>query len=222
MAVAVFVGSLAAAPAAFAYIPGDGKGSSASDCFSGLEGYDARDLSPFGRRGKPAIQCTDGDTCDLDGSVNGSCQFSIAIAVNKGGVAGCTPKPLSKVKVRTRPRVFPTSASVHLPLDGSSAVSAFIDFPVPMRGFGTATPKSGKGLVFLFARQRKDDAPKDRDRFRFVCNPTAPDGTLFKCSAPCSARDETPLRGPAAWRHFGNPACIFYSAPDPRPRKSAL
>jgi len=160
------------ATGASAYIAGDGKGKLEYDCFVGLEGYDAGDQTPFGKKGKPAIQCTDGAPCDLDGQVNGSCQFSIAVAVNQGGVSGCTPAPLKKVtaKAKTKGTKIDFKTSFTPPLDGSSGVSTFVSFPVLTKKFGTPKEKLGKGTVKLKAVK-----PKDSDKFVFVCNPN--DGT---------------------------------------------
>jgi hypothetical protein len=181
IALALFFGSVGAAPDAFAYISGDGRGNPASDCFIGLEGYDPIDQSFVGRRAKPVIRCTDGDECDLDGSVDGACRFSIAVAVNRGGVDGCTPGALAEVKAKakTAGTEIRFDTIFQPPLDGSSAVSGFVDFPVLVRKFATASARPGKGVVSVLARR-----PKDKDRFRFVCTPGFPDGDPPKCITP--------------------------------------
>jgi hypothetical protein len=181
IALALFFGSVGAAPNAFAYISGDGRGNPASDCFIGLEGYDPIDQSFVGRSAKPVIQCTDGDECDLDGSVNGACRFSIAVAVNRGGVDGCTPRVLAKVKAKakTAGTEIRFDTIFQPPLDGSSAVSGFVDFPVLVKKFGTAMAKPGKGVVSVLARR-----PKDQDRFGFVCKPGFRDGNPPTCITP--------------------------------------
>jgi len=153
-----------------AYIAGDGKGKPEYDCFIGLEGYSPDDQTPYDKKGKKlAIQCTDGEACDLDGAVNGSCQFSVAVSVNKAGVDGCTPAPLKKVVAKAKAKGvkldFYTTAPA--PLDGSSAVSAFLAFNVQHKKFGKAKPKLGKGKVSLKAVK-----PKDADKFTFICNPS--------------------------------------------------
>ena len=141
MAAALFLGLAAGAPDASAYISGDGKGKPEADCFVGLEGYDSGDQSPFGKKGKPAIQCTDCDpACDLDevSSPNGSCVFSIAVRMNDGGVSSCTPAPLKKVKAKakTKGTKINFGTTFQPPLDGSSATSAFVNFPVLVKKFG--------------------------------------------------------------------------------------
>ena len=94
------------------YIPGDDKGKPEANCAVGLAGYHSDDQTPFGRKGTPAIQCTDCDPSrDLDGVAepNGSCTFSIAVRVNDAGVDGCTPTPLKKVKAKAKTKTATTS-----------------------------------------------------------------------------------------------------------------
>jgi hypothetical protein len=45
------------------------------------------------------IRCADGDPCDLDGTVNGSCQFAVAVCANSTADARCTLDGVQSIKV---------------------------------------------------------------------------------------------------------------------------
>jgi len=176
MAGAFMLGSAAIAPSAHAYIEGDGKGKPEADCFVGLEGYDEDDLSGYGKKAKPAIQCTDCDpSCDLDGvaEANGSCTFSIAVRVNDAGDPICTPAQLKKiaVKAKTKGTKITSKTSFQVALDGSSVTSAFVNFPVLTKKFGTPKEKAGTGKVSMSAKKLEKPKLSDKDKFLFVCNP---------------------------------------------------
>jgi len=188
MAAALFLGLTIMIPDASAYIPGDEKGKAEFDCFVGLEGYAPGDQTPFGKKGKPAIQCTDCDpACDLDGEAtpNGTCTFSIAVAVNQSGVTGCTPAPLKKVvaKAKTKGTKLLSKKGDFgtLPIDGSSAVGSFADFPVLVKKFGKPKAKAGKGKLIVLGKK-----PKDKDKFTFICNPR-PEGEECPSTSGCHA-----------------------------------
>jgi len=178
------------ATAALAYIEGDGKGKPEADCFVGLDGYDPGDLTPYGKKGKPAIQCTDCDpSCDLDGvaEANGSCTFSIAVRVNDAGDALCTPAQLKKVtaKAKTKGTKITSKTSFQVSLDGSSATSAFVNFPVLVKKFGTPKEKPGTGKVSMSAKKLEKPKLSDKDKFIFVCNPL-PAGQVCPVSSTTS------------------------------------
>lgn len=194
----------AGAMPAGAYVAGDGKGKVEADCRIGLEGYEAGDLSPFGKKAKLAVQCTDCDpACDLDGvpEPNGSCVFPIAVRVNDPDVAACTPGPLAKVEATAKAKGtkvdFVTTFAP--PLDGSSATSGFLDFAVPVRKFGTPRAKAGTGKVRLLAAK-----PKDKDTFLFVCNP-APEGT----ACPTSSTTTTTVSASTTTTTTTVPLCVW-------------
>lgn len=157
-----------------AYVAGDGKGKPEADCLVGLEGYDDGDFSPFGKKGKPAIQCTDCDpSCDLDGvaTANGSCTFSLAVRVNDADVSACTPAALKSVKAsaKTKGTKITSKTSFQVVLDGTSATSAFVNFPVLVKGKNGDKPGTGK--VSMSAKKLEKPKLKDKDKFTFVCNP---------------------------------------------------
>ena len=162
------LGAGVAPPGAVGYVAGDGAGEPARDCFIGFEGYDVGDLSPYGPNGKPAVRCRDGDGCDRDGMPNGVCRFPIAVVLNEPGVPGCTPSALRRYRAQARTRGTRIDFGTFFRplLDGSSATSAFVDFPVSVRHHGMARARPGKGVLKLRAGR-----PVDRDVFRFVCDP---------------------------------------------------
>src|SRR6266850_1971995 len=71
-----------------------GGGSVANDCFLV---FDAPANTP---PDKPKhVRCTDGDACDADGVVNGSCQFAIGVCANSTLVPGCSSNGVQSVTV---------------------------------------------------------------------------------------------------------------------------
>jgi hypothetical protein len=71
-----------------------GGGSRATDC---LLVFDVAANSPPGRPHN--IRCADGAPCDLDGEVNGSCQFAIAVCGNSTADSRCTLNGIQSVTV---------------------------------------------------------------------------------------------------------------------------
>jgi hypothetical protein len=165
---------------ATAFLAGDGKGKADRDCYIGLDGYSQADLSPISKNGKKmGIACTDCDpSCDLDGvdTPNGSCTFSIAACVNVPGIEGCDPasRTPKKLSAKAKSKAGKLDLGTTFPGDLSSACSAFVDFPVPVKG--KKQNKPGKGKVKLLAKK-----PTDKDKVTFVCNPR-PEGEA--CPAP--------------------------------------
>jgi hypothetical protein len=114
---------------------GDDKGAEESDCFIALAGYDDADQSPFGKKGRPAVQCSDCDpACDLDevAEPNGSCTFGATVCVNLPAIEGCVPTELKKVKVG--PKKLGLAAPV--PTGASSVCGAFTTFAVKTKKGG--------------------------------------------------------------------------------------
>lgn len=155
------------------HVAGDGKGKPEADCFVGLAGYSEDDQSPYGKKGKPAFQCMDCDpSCDFDGTgeADDACTFSIAMRVNADDVEGCVPAELKSVKGKAKSKgtKIDFATSFDPPLDGSSATSAFVDFPVRTKKKGT---KPGTGKLIVSAQKAGKPKLKDKDKFLFVCLP---------------------------------------------------
>jgi hypothetical protein len=90
---AVLAVVLASAAPVAADIVGGG-GSVTTDC---LLVFDAAVNSPPTR--PHDIRCTDGDPCDADGTVNGSCQFAVAVCANSTADPRCTLNGVGSVTV---------------------------------------------------------------------------------------------------------------------------
>jgi hypothetical protein len=187
MVLGIVVVSVGLAQVSPAFIAGDGKGKPDRDCYIGLEGYSPEDLVPISKNGKKqGIACTDCDpACDLDGvaTPNGSCTFSVGACVNNTGVPGCDPttRDPKKLKAQAKSKAGTIDLGTTFPGDLSSACSAFVDFPVPLKG--NQQNKPGKGKVTLLAKKKTD-----KDKFTFVCNPR-PAGEA--CPAPPTTTTST-------------------------------
>jgi hypothetical protein len=114
----------------------------ANDCLIGVENEDEQQLSG-------TISCTDGDACDADGATNGSCTFKIRGCLNIPGVAGCTLRPIKKVKFVTP---HSNNKIVITPVAGeaSSVCGSFIELQAPLKKKGK---KAGKRIVFVFSKR---------------------------------------------------------------------
>lgn len=87
-------GSVLAVAAPAHAVPVRGGGSLANDC---LLVFEAPANSPAA---KPKhVRCTDGDACDADGVVNGSCEFAVGVCANSTLVPGCTSNGVQSVTV---------------------------------------------------------------------------------------------------------------------------
>ncbi len=108
------------------------------------------------------IECTDGDACDADGVINGSCTFLIGACVNAGGTcpsvnasSATLKKPSTKDAANAvkKPRAFYTRRTVTTALDGilPSAVevctAADLEIVIPL-------DKSKKGICNSPAKQK--------------------------------------------------------------------
>jgi len=91
---AVFAVLLALAAPAAAIIVGGG-GSSTTDCLL-VFSVDANDPPDHPRN----IRCADGDPCDLDGTINGVCQFAVAVCANSTALPRCTLNGVQSITVQ--------------------------------------------------------------------------------------------------------------------------
>jgi hypothetical protein len=172
-----------------AVVPGDGKGKAENDCRIVLNGYDAADLTPLEPgSAKTAIQCTDGNpACDLDGVPypDGRCTFRVGVCVNQPHIEGCAPGSLGKISATAKAHggkaILLLDDAAPLPLDGSSACGALVDFVVPVKVTRNGD-RPGEGSARLVATR-----PSDRDRIDFRCLP----GCSASSGALCDLGDGT-------------------------------
>jgi hypothetical protein len=166
----------------------------ANDCLVGIEDESEAQLSG-------TVTCTDGDpTCDADGAANGTCDFKIRGCINIPDVAGCTLRPIKKVKFKTP---HAKNLIVLTPVSGqaTSACGAFVDWQVPLKKKGK---KPGKRNIIAMALADVKPAGqnKDKDKIQFVCNPCTTGNcsgggttttTLGNCSNPQGGPDQMTL-----------------------------
>jgi hypothetical protein len=152
-----------------------GGGNPATDC--AMEAYGIQlDPTP-GRMARSAV-CTDGDACDADGTVNGSCDFPLGLClnVNDPALADCTPTAIASVELLgAKPESaavtdLVTRASSLLPTSDSTCVFSN-GVVVPVRTLASGATRPGKQTVKL--RATTDDAHpvRDGDVIRLVCRP---------------------------------------------------
>src|SRR5581483_7078167 len=164
-----------------------GGGSSKTDC---LAVFEADVNTPATH--PHDIRCADGAPCDLDGEVNGSCQFAVAVCINSTFDARCTASGVQSVTVdhaldngdpkfdtefqALQTRIdsafdLPTTDSgcaiatnFHVPVEGPLAGGACKKTRKTVRVVTLSTPAAGTGKV-----------TKDKDTIKLTCDP-APTG----------------------------------------------
>jgi len=180
-----FLAALAFALPARALIVGGG-GSPTSDCLL-VFSTDANSPPDHPRN----IRCADGDPCDLDGTVNGSCQFAIAVCANSTADARCTLNGVRSIAVdhaedNGDPRFDPEFQALQTRIDNTvdppstdpDRCTAATNFHVPVQGpFGAGRCiKSRKTLrIVTLSTPTAGKIYKDTDRIKLTCDP-APAG----------------------------------------------
>ncbi len=171
-----------AAPAAAVVVGGGGP--KARDCVSVFDATGVN--SPAPPRTPRNIDCVDGDpACDMDGTRNASCTFSLRLCVNSSNVAGCTPERADDITIQHAqdngdPRFdtdfqalqaradllgFPDQES----LDRCTQQSAIT---VVLKGNGSGVRMLNKKLLRLTALGAAGGRPTtDRDRMKLTCRP---------------------------------------------------
>jgi hypothetical protein len=130
-------------------MPGGGK--AASDCYAVFDVANVAD-------GGGVVECQDGDACDADGATNGACVFSARVCLNDGGMPGCTPKGVNRLRFSAGPRL----AKPALPA-ADNVCGQYTDVRVALKK--RAVKK--RTIVLTAAGAGKPRA--DRDRLRLVC-----------------------------------------------------
>jgi len=163
-----------------------GGGSVANDCFLV---FDAPANTP---PDKPKhVRCTDGDACDADGVVNGSCQFAIGVCANSTLVPGCSSNGVQSVTVAhaadNGDRKFdPEFQALQTRIDGTvdppstdpDRCTIPTNFHVQVQGpFANNTCASGRKTlkVVTVSLPSGGKVRRDSDRINLTCDP-APQG----------------------------------------------
>jgi hypothetical protein len=81
-----------------------GGGIANKDCRVAFGGVDPTE-------GASQVLCTDGDSCDADGTVDGSCRFDVALCTGVP-VSGCAPREVTALEVAGYPLESPALPSV--------------------------------------------------------------------------------------------------------------
>ncbi len=169
---------LAGATAAHAACPGacsiPGGGTSKTDCLSEFDGV----VPNFGR----AVQCTDGDpACDVDGSANGACAFSISVCLNNADhrFPTCTPTDIATFVVKNKApgskNYDPQLQALQDAVAGLGLPTATATCTAPQFVNIPLTAKKGK-----FKRSKKririiaetSGGTRDRDTLKLFCLPS--------------------------------------------------
>jgi len=152
-----------------------GNGSDKKNCVSEFFGTELVPVKP----GKPAkfAVCVDGDACDADGKVDGSCRFPLGFCLNVADEQlldcmspGVVQFELKKMKPETQTIADAVTAVVDaLPvLTETCFFSDGIDVPVKTTKKGQ---KDGKGLVKIKTTSSGAKPLKDNDKIKLVCRP---------------------------------------------------
>lgn len=150
-------------------VPGDGKDE--TECLHELYGIALVAPEP-GKPAKNAI-CFDGEPCDADGSVNGSCLFPVGFCFNVDDTRFLEcgiDEALSSIAISSRPAdasITETAQRITtaVPLAAGSARCFFSDgLRVPTRG-----DKPGKAKLSVSVES--DGGRKDKDSYGFLCQP---------------------------------------------------
>ena len=130
-------------------------GSPTAGCYATFEGVTPSATSPN------RVECMDGDVCDADGQVNGSCTFTLSVCAFQTDVPGCTPHPVVKF-------IGPAKKILKLP-DTSSPISsptcaAASSVTVRIRG------KRPAGRKKIMLKAVSSGSPKaDKNKISLVC-----------------------------------------------------
>jgi hypothetical protein len=162
-----------------------GGGSSATDC---LAVFDAPANYPATR--PKQVRCADGDPCDADGTVNGRCEFAVALCINSEFDPRCTLRGVEVITVDhaldNGDRKFDPEfqalqtridSAFELPTeDPGCTLPTTLRVPVLGPFAGSVCRKSRKTVKVVTLTPRIGGRVyKDRDRLRLTCEP-APAG----------------------------------------------
>src|SRR5262245_2971594 len=129
----VAVLTLAAGPAA-ALVPGGG--SAKTDCFAEWQ-VTTPERGPD--RGKFTVDCQDGDPrCDVDGPGNGTCTIGVSVCLFEPD--GCTPQPVTAVKLSHKAQALGLQAPATTPPVSTPTCGPATLVTLPLRGKKPSRP----------------------------------------------------------------------------------
>jgi hypothetical protein len=182
--VALLLATSLAAPAS-AIVVGGG-GSATTDCLL-VFSVDANDPPAHPHN----IRCADGDPCDLDGTVNGVCQFAVAACANSTALPRCTLNGVQSITVQHAedngdPRFDPEfqalqsriTSAIDPPSTDADQCTTPSNFLIPVRGpLANGSCKSSKKTVKIATLSVVSGGKiyKDSDKIKLTCDP-APAG----------------------------------------------
>ena len=170
-----------------------GGGSPSTDCLLVL---DADVNSPSS---KPKnVNCTDGDpACDLDGTVNGVCEFGVSVCANSTFDPRCTLNGVTSIVVdhaldngdpkfdtdfqalqqRITSTIDPSTGSPNTDPDTCTLATSFhVAVAGPFVGPVCKRARKSLRIITLSAPSMTGKVSKDSDKMTFTCNPAPPPG----------------------------------------------
>jgi hypothetical protein len=120
-------------------------------------------------------RCTDGDrACDADGTVTGTCAFTVRLCIDAADAAGCAAEPVTHV-------ALPRSAAFASLVTTMSTLAMPVDAPGACTDPATVTVARhgrGSGQAVLRATATMASGHADRDRVALVCASPGPPATF--------------------------------------------
>src|SRR5439155_1436351 len=98
----------------------------------------------------PAARLTGGDTCDADGSADGSCTAPVTLCLESSAAPGCGPDVLATLKLSSDPRLQALSTAfedmkAHKPAGASEVCMPVVNQPVGKGRLPLKLQRLGKG-----------------------------------------------------------------------------
>ena len=142
-----------------------GGGPAKTDCYAE---WQVTSAGVQANHGKVGVDCQDGDpACDVDATPNGVCTFGVSICVFQSDVPGCTPQPLTEVRLSAKAKRLglqpPPSSTA--PTCGPAAI-----VPVRLRQ-GKKGAKPSKPLTLRLTALASSKPKRDSDALVLRCVP---------------------------------------------------
>ncbi len=160
--------------------PISGGGDGATDCYAEMASPAMHLNSPFFNPAKikPAKEhrCFDGDPgCDLDGEVDGKCEFDIDLCLYNAdpNLPSCTPSDVTAVSIKGSTTKFPAFATLQSAVDAllpatSSVCTSGVSVTLPLKVTGSGAQKVSK---MSFKAITTTASGIDKDKTKLSCVP---------------------------------------------------